>query len=309
MTVPRPAPRIDPYSLRLFLAVARAGSIVRGAAQEHIAPSALGRRLDDLEHAFGAALLVRSPRGVALTEAGRLVLARGGRIDDALQELAREVRMLDGTPRGRVRLHANASAVVGFLPERLRAFLAAHPQVEVSLQEADTPEVLRACLDDRADLGVCVESPVPAGLEGWHFADDPLLVLLPRGHALAAGGSRGLRFAQVLDHPLVGVHPDGALARFLAVRADALGRAMRITVSVQGFDAVCRMVEAGLGIAVVPTSALAGYAGSRRFARRALAEPWAARALWMYALRKQPRLRSVQALADALRGSGPGRPA
>lgn len=291
--------RIDAYSLRLFVSTARAGSIVRGAQQEHIAPSALSRRITDLEHAFGAALFVRSPRGIALTDAGHLVLARGEQIDADLQGLVREVQTLDDAVRGSVRLHANMSAVIGFLPERLQPFMAAYAHIEVQLQEEDTRDLLRSCIDDRADVGVGVALPVPAGLEAWPFAVDPLQVVMPAGHALARRPS--LRFAQVLDHPLIGVHSGGALDRSLHARAEALARVFAPKVTVSSFDAVCRMVEAGLGIAVIPRSAAAAYAGNPRFVRRPLAEPWADRELSVYALRKAPRSRAVEALIDALR--------
>lgn len=283
--------RVDAYSLRLFAAVAQEGSIVRAAAREHIAPSALSRRLTDLEHAFGTPLLVRSPRGVQLTEAGHLVFERGQQIDQGLQQLAREVQSLDG------RVAANTSAVVGFLPERLKALLAAHPALHVSLKELDTPEVVRSCLDDHADVGVGVRMDVPAGMERWHFASDPLLVVLPRGHVLARHSAVG--FAQVLEWPLIGVRAGGSLDRFVHAQALAEGRSLQMAVSVGSFDAVCRMVEAGLGIAIVPQSAAAAYAGSRHFVRRPLQEDWAARELCLYALRKTPRLRSVQAVIDS----------
>jgi DNA-binding transcriptional LysR family regulator len=295
------ARRVDPYSLRLFVSAARAGSIVRAAEQEHIAPSALSRRLADLEHAFGTPLLIRSPRGIALTDAGRMVLARGEKLDEDLQALVREVQTEGGGEvRGTVRLYANMSAVIGFLPERLRAFMAAYPEVEVSLQENDTRDVIRACLDDRADVGVGVDLPVPAGLESWPFAADPLQVVLPAGHALAK--RKAVSFSQALEQPLIGVHQGGALDRSLHERAAALQRPFAPTVSVSSFDAVCRMVEAGLGIAVIPRSAAAAYAGNPRFVRRPLDEPWAARELRMYALRKVPRLRAVAALIQSLQG-------
>ncbi|MEJ8294264.1 LysR family transcriptional regulator [Delftia tsuruhatensis] len=293
------ASRIDPYSVRLFIAAAKAGSMLRAAEQEHIAPSALGRRLADLEHAFGTPLLIRSPRGVALTDAGRLVLERGERLDDELQALVRDVQTLGGEVRGTVRLYANMSAVIGFLPERLRDFMARHPAVQVSLQEHDTRDVLRACLDDLADVGVGVDVPVPAGLDSWPFAADPLQVVLPAGHALAQRQSLG--FAQALEHPLIGVNAGGALDRTLHERAAALGRPLVPAVCVSSFDAVCRMVEAGLGLAVIPRSAAAAYAGSPRFVRLPLDEPWAARELRLYALRKLPRPRAAEALVEALR--------
>ncbi|MDM0066547.1 LysR family transcriptional regulator [Variovorax sp. J31P207] len=292
--------RVDPYSVRLFVSAARAGSIVRAAEQEHIAPSALSRRLADLERAFGTPLLIRSPRGVVLTDAGQLVLTRGEKIDEDLQALLREVQTEGAEVRGPVRLYANMSAVIGFLPERLRAFMAAYPQIEVSLQENDTRDVIRACLDDRADVGIGVDMPVPSGLETWLFATDPLQVVLPAGHALAK--RKALTFAQVLELPLIGVHQGGALDRALHERAAASHRPFAPTVSVSSFDAVCRMVEAGLGIAVIPQSAAAAYAGNPRFVRRPLDEPWAARELRMYALRKSPRSRAVAALIEQLQG-------
>ncbi|MES2361351.1 MAG: LysR substrate-binding domain-containing protein [Pseudomonadota bacterium] len=292
------APRIDPYSLRLFVTTAREGSIARGAQKENIAPSALSRRMADLEHVFGTALFVRSPRGVELTDAGQLVFNRGLQIDQDLQNLAREVRTLGKQVSGTVRLFANMSAVIGFLPERIKAFSAAYPLVDISLSEQDTRDVLRACLDDLADVGVGVKTEIPAGLESWHFADDPLLVVMPQGHALAK--KQALKFADVLACPLVRIHAGGALDVFLHERAAIARTPIQTAVSVTSFDASCRMVEAGLGIAVMPHSAAAAYAGSRRFVRRPLDEAWAPRALHVYALRKYPRLRSVQALIEAL---------
>ncbi len=294
------ARRIDPYSLRLFVATAQAGSIVRAAQQEHIAASALGRRLSDLEHAFGTPLLVRSPSGIALTDAGRLVLARGRKIDDDLQALVREVQTEGDEVRGTVRLYANMSSVVGFLPERLKRFMAAYPQVAVSLHEEDTQQVVRACLDDRADVGVAAQTAVPAGLDAWHFAQDPLHVVMPAGHPLAAQAA--VSFGQVLGHALIGVRQGGALDRTMHERAQALGQRFAPAVSVGSFDAVCRMVEAGLGIALIPRSAAAAYAGSATFALRPLDEPWAARSLHLYALHRSPQPRAVQALLDCLRG-------
>ena len=292
--------RLDTYSLRLFVAVARTGSIARAAEQEHIASSALSRRLADLEHAFDTALLVRSPRGVTLTDAGQIVFERGVQLDDEVQGLIREVQLHSEEVRGTVRLYANMSAVVGFLPERLKAFKALHPGVNISLYEADTRDVIRACLDDRADIGIGVFGDVPSGLDSWHFADDPLQVVVPKGHELSQ--LKSVEFATVLEYPVIGIHQGGALDQTLHERAAALQIAFAPEVSVSCFDAVCRMIEAGMGIAVIPQSAASAYAGNSRFVRRPLADPWAERQLQLYALRRTPQLRSVQALIEALRG-------
>ncbi len=292
--------RIDPYNIRLFIAAAQTGSIVRAAGQEHIAASALGRRLSELERSFGTALLERSSRGVVLTDAGRIVLERGVRMEEELQSLLWDVQNLSAEVRGTVRLYANMSAVVGFLPERLRRFTATHAGVHVSLHEADTRDVIHACQDDRADLGIGVEVPEPAGLDTWHFASDPLQIILPRDHALV--NASGVRFADVLREPLIGVHHGGALDRLLHERAEAMQKRFAPQVSVSSFDAVCRMVEAGMGIAVIPESAASAYAGNSRFVRKALQETWAPRRLSLYARRRNPQPRAVQALIEALKG-------
>jgi DNA-binding transcriptional LysR family regulator len=298
---PSPHRRIDAYSLRLFVAVARAGSIARAAEQEHIASSALSRRLVDLEHAFDTALLIRSPRGVALTEAGRVAYERGLQIDEELQGLVREVQGQGEQVGGTVRLYANMSALIGFLPERLACFKARYPRVRLSLHEADTQDVMRACTDDRADVGVGVATATSAGLDSWFFASDPLQVIAPPGHALLL--HEAIRFRQLLGHALIGVHHGGALDQLLRERAEALQLSYAPEVSLNSFDAVCRMVEAGLGVAVIPQSAATAYAGADRFVRRPLAEAWAARELRLYVLRRQPQPRSVQALIEALQGS------
>ncbi len=292
--------RIDSYSIRLFVAAVRAGSIQRAGEQEHIAPSALSRRLADLEHAFGTPLLVRSPRGVVMTDAGRLVFERAARMDDELQDLVREVQILGDDVQGTVRLYANMSAVIGFLPERLRQLRAQYPGVRVALHEADTRDVIRACLDDRADVGIGVETAVPAGLFTRHFAHDPLQVVVPGEHPLADEETIG--FAQVLDYPVIGVHQGGALDRSLHERAAAMQMRFAPEVSVSCFDAVCRMVEAGLGIAVIPRSAAAAYAGMSHFIRRPLADAWADRHLNLYALARTPQPRVIQALIDSFHG-------
>jgi DNA-binding transcriptional LysR family regulator len=216
-----------------------------------------------------------------------------------LQTFAREVQSLGAQVAGVVRLYANASAIVGFLPERLKAFQAAYPLVQIALTEAVSDEVVRACVEDRADVGVSASAATPAALESWHFVHDPLMVVLPPDHELVAQTT--LDFADVLRFPLVALQAGGSLDRLIHERADAQRVPLKVAVTVNSFDAQCRMVEAGLGIGVVPISAASAFAGSRGFVRRPLGDAWAVqRSLQVHALRKSTRLRAVQALIDLL---------
>jgi len=290
---------IDPYSLRLFVAAARTGSIARTAATEHIAASALSRRIAELERAFGVPLFVRSPRGIALTEAGKIALARGTRLESDLQLLVREVRAHAGDICGTLRLFANATAIVGSLPERLSAFCRKYPLVDIALHEEISEQVVRACLDDRADIGVGVGMNVPNTLESWHFDYDPLIVILPIGHPLAA--RRKLHLADLGGYPVVSIRTGGALDRLLHDRAIECHTPIRTSVSVTSFDAVCRMVQAGLGVAVIPRHAADAFAGKGRLVRRPLDESWINRDLRVYAAATSARLPAVEALITALR--------
>jgi DNA-binding transcriptional LysR family regulator len=292
--------RVDPYSLRLFLAVAREGSLARAAEKEHIATSALSRRIADLEQVLGAPLLIRSPRGIALTEAGRIALERGTHLETQLQSLARDVQAQAGQLSGTLRVMANPSSIVGYLPERLRVFRAEYPAIDVALHEGSSQEVIRACLDDTADVGIGVRAEVPAGIESWFFAHDPLMVVLPLGHP--ASQNQNLTLAEVVPYPMVAIQSGGSLDRLVHAKAMEANLPLNVCVAVNSFDAVCRMVEAGLGIAIVPRSAASAYAGTNRFARRPLAEDWSERELCLYALRKTPRLPSVEAFIGVLRG-------
>ncbi|CAN7724087.1 LysR family transcriptional regulator [Variovorax sp. LjRoot84] len=293
--------RVDPLSLQLFLAAAREGSIKRAADAEHIAQSALSRRIADLEHALGVQLLSRSPLGVTLTEAGQRAYALGEKLDADFQSFAREVQALSGEVAGTVRLFANLSSIVGFLPERLHAFKVEHPNVEIVLQERSSSECIRACLDDRADVAICLSgAATPPALESWHFADDPLIVILPPNHPLTK--QRAIRFAELLRHPIVRIQSGGAGDSFVQEQAEKLRMPYMPVVAVSSYEAACRMVEVGMGVAIMTGSALRALAGTKRFVRRPLDEPWKDRELRVFALKKSSRLRAVDAMIAALRG-------
>ncbi len=126
--------------------------------------------------------------------------------------------------------------------------------------------------------------------------------MIPSSHPLAR--RKRIRYAEVLVHPLVVVQPGGALDQDLREQAANLRLPFNQGVAVSSFEAACRMVEAGLGIAVLPASASAAYAGTRRFVRVPLDEPWRERQLLVYAPYKQPRLRAIAAMIRALQPDG-----
>ncbi|HEX2545931.1 MAG TPA: LysR family transcriptional regulator [Ramlibacter sp.] len=292
--------RLDLQTLRLFASVAKDGSISRAAERQHIAASALSRRLADLEHAVGADLFVRSPKGVQVTDVGRAVLKRAERIQDELRGLLDDVAAVQ-EEQTTVKLYASHSVVGGVLPELLRAFRPGPAKVRVEICEASSMEVATACADGVADLGIGLEvhGEIAASLDAWTLLPDTLQVLMREEHPLARS-QQGVRFEQVLAFPTIGSNPAGALSELLRQRAALLGLPYVAEVTASNFSAACRLAEAGLGIAIMPGTAVpSGLAAP--LVQRPLLEAWAERPLRVYAGRRSASTAAVRALLEHLR--------
>lgn len=271
--------RFDFRDLELFVAVAAAGSIARAAEHAHTVPSAVSKRLSELEAVFGTALLVRGAKGVELTSAGhallikaRTLLAQANQIEDELRQHASGIR-------GQVRVFANISAIVEFLPGELASFLHEYPDIQVHLEEQVSSHIAQAVADNRADLGLVSERPLLDGLITTPFRTDELVVVCLPDHALAA--QTQLSFTQLLDLPFVGLQSDSSLHHLLTRSAADAGRSLNLRIQVSSFDAACAMVAAGLGISIVPRAATTPYVQSLRLRSIALSDAWAQRQLFI----------------------------
>jgi DNA-binding transcriptional LysR family regulator len=271
---------LDLVTLRVFKAAVEERSLARAAERERLALSALSRRIADMESRLGTALLRRHDRGVEPTAAGEALLRHLGPLFDLLDRAFADVEAFAAGARGHVRLHANISAVAGFLPEALASFLAANPGIEVSLEERFTADILHAVRTGAADLGLgsgTVRSASPE-LQLLPWREDRLVAVLPMGHPLTTRGGP-LRFADLASEPFVGLSPGMALQQLYRREAGAIGLALRERVNVASFDGVRRMVEAGLGVSILPDTGAEPHATRMAIAVRPLDEPWAARPL------------------------------
>ena len=269
--------RIDPFDLRLFGAVAEAGSITAGAREMHLSLSAASARLQNLEHALGAALLVRSKQGVVPTDAGRTLRRHAGRLQRDMETLHAEMSAHAHGVRSSVRVLCNTAAMTEYLPALLGRFLVAHPDIDVDLRELGSPDVLRTMRQEHADIGIVADYVDTEGLNTRVFREDRLVVLQPV-QAGGRAGRRALRFADVIDRPFVGLPAESGLSRFLQAQALRQGRGLHHRVRVRSLDAVAALVADGAGIAVVPAVAAARMA-SARITVRPLADAWATRRL------------------------------
>jgi DNA-binding transcriptional LysR family regulator len=200
----------------------------------------------------------------------RVMLQQAERMRGELTEYA------DGL-RGQVRLMSNTNALTEFLPEPLSAFLAAHPQVSIDLEERLSDEIVAAVADGAADVGIVASTVEVAGLEVLPFRVDRFVLVTARKHPLTK--AERLAFAEALDFDFVGLDRASALQRFLSEKAERLGRRLRLRVQLRSFDAVCRLVECNVGIGVVPATTAERHARTMSLHRIELADEWAVRKL------------------------------
>ncbi|MBL6456610.1 LysR family transcriptional regulator [Belnapia sp. T6] len=267
----------DLTDLRLFLHVVEAGSITAGAARSGLALASASARVRGMEEQAGVPLLERGRRGVEPTPAGRTLLHHARLVMGQVERMRGELGDYAHGVKGHVRLLANTAAAAEFLPEPLAAFLAANPSVDIDLDERPSREVARAVAEGLAEIGIAADHADLSGLEVRPFRLDRLVLVVPRGHALA--GRARIAFAEALGSDFVGLSGDTALGEHLAGHAARTGTRMRLRVRVRGLDAACRMVALGAGVAVVPETAARRWAGGGALILLPLEEAWAERRL------------------------------
>lgn len=269
--------RLDLTSLQLFVAVCERGSIGKAAEQEFMAPSAVSKRLSDLESAVGTTLLYRHARGASPTPAGQSLLHHARSVLFSLDKMQGELSEYADGVRGHVRMHANISAIVQFLPEDLGSFTRLHDQVKIDLEEHLSSEVVRAVQEGAADLGIChtgVSGPLP-DLQTRPYRQDQLVLIVPQVHPLA--GEEQLAFADSLDWDHVGLHANSSIYQAMHQAATTAGRGIRLRIRVTGLDAMCRMIHNGLGVGLMPRRAFELMHGVGELTCVALTDDWATR--------------------------------
>lgn len=296
----------DLTDLRLFVAMAEERNLTRGAARAFLAPSSASHRLRRLEDALQTPLFDRQPRGLEPTRAGEALLRHARQVFACIEQMHAELSPYASGIRGQVSLWANTHATHSYLPDDLAGFLKRHPQVSVSLEERTSTEIAMAVAHGEIDVGVLADAGAQgAGVVLWPYRQDRLVLIVPRGHALAGRARAG--FAEVLGHPFVMLHAGSAIHTFTTNAAAALGRHLDVRIQVRSFEAVCRMVGAGVGIGLVPRGAALQVAVlSEPPVLVELDEPWAQRDLQICVRKGSVLTGFAAALVAHLRqGAGP----
>jgi len=271
--------RFDFTDLKLFIHVADSGSITAGARLSHLALPSASARVRGMEEALNVPLLRRGRRGVEPTEAGRALLHHARAIARQLEDLQADLGQFATGLKGQVRLLCNTSAMTEFLPDALAAFLAAHPQLSIDLEERLSRDIVQAVADGVADIGIINDTVDHGALQTLPFRDDALVLAMARGHPLAQRlkHRRSMAFADALDYDFVGLAGDSAFQQYAAEQAARLGRRIHCKIRLRSFEAVCRMAASGAGLAILPEAAARRSADALRIVR--LHDAWADRKL------------------------------
>jgi DNA-binding transcriptional LysR family regulator len=292
------AMRFDLTDLRLFLEVADAGNLTHGAERAHLSVASASARVRGMEQMLGVKLLERLPRGVQLTPAGLALTEHARALLQRAQQMRGDLAQFARGIKAQVRLLANTSALAEHVPKPLGAFLLAHPQVDVYVEERTSAEIALGLLRQQADVGICSASVELAGLATRPFVQDRLVAVAAPTHALARKAS--CSFAQVLDHELVGLTAGSALHDHLVWQAERTGRTMRLRARLRGFDGVCALAAQSVGVAVVPESAARRARRSMKLAMVWLTDTWASRDMLLALRSWEEATPAVRAFIDAL---------
>jgi DNA-binding transcriptional LysR family regulator len=268
---------IDLKTLRLLVAVCEHQNIGRAAEQEHIEPSAISKRMAQLEADLGVPLLLRGRRGVQPTPVGLALLEHARSVLFTMDRIAADVASFGAGLKGHVRLLATASAIAESLLDDVASFMRApeNRNIKVDIEERYSRELVRQLREGSASVGVCWDSVDLEGLQHRPYRQDRLALAVHPSHPLA--GMKTLRFEQTLDHEHVGLPPSTAVHAMLQRAAARTGRPISYRVIVSNFDAAFRVVAANLGVSIIPVEVGATLAAMLGVKVIPLTDSWAKR--------------------------------
>lgn len=266
----------DLLSLRLFLSVYQLQSVTQAAKHHNIAVSAVTKRLKELEAHYGARLFERQHRGMIPNSAADELAGHVRQIMVKLDETALSMQEVIDGARGRIRIAATASSLLGGLSDSIQAFQQANTAIICDVQEGNSLENVLTVLNGEADIGFSsARIEIPHELERRVVMRDRLCAVVRADDPFADLSS--VSFEAVIDRKLIGIGTASALSVHLEQRASEVGRTLTYRHRAKTCDVARTMVSAGLGVCILPDTMIAPYAQSLRLRMVALEGNWAER--------------------------------
>lgn len=290
----------DLITFTLFLRALERRSLSKAASDCHIALAAASRRISILEHCYGVQLLYRSTQGVEPTPAGLTLAYHARRILDRESLLRAEMSDFLKGIKGHIRLQANTSAITQFLPKELADFSEEYPDVKIELSESRSSSVVQYLRDAKADVGIIMDGVATEGLTKYAYHHDRLTAIVPQAHEL---GNESTTFEEIIKFDLVGLDSDTAMMHLLLDAASAMGEPLRLRVQVSSFDAVCKFVQAGMGIGILPMQIAEDFGKAMDLRVIRLEDEWASRKMFVCVKDVQTLSSTTRKLVEHLIGA------
>lgn len=268
---------LDLTTLKLLLSISEEGNLTRGARRESIAISAASKRLLGLEQAIGLPLFIRESKGMTLTAAGETLLDHARQMLQGAQRIHAQLLEHARQAQDCVRVTANPSSVAQFVPDDVSQFLKTHKKICVDLTEESSLNVLQAVENGSADIGVFADTGASHGLYSEPYRQDRLVMVVHRKHPLAERGR--ICFAESLDNHHIGLHGNDWISNHTQQASLEAGKPLNIQTQVPSFEVLCRMVQAGLGVGLIPYQVFTSLGPPKNLVSLDLCEPWATRNL------------------------------
>ncbi|WP_429359583.1 LysR family transcriptional regulator [Paraburkholderia sp. GAS32] len=294
----------DVVDLKLFANIAEASSLTRGAERSHLSLPAASTRIKNLEEHVRVKLLTRTNQGVQLTAAGETLLSHARRVLRQLELLRVDLQEFSTGVKGHVRMLANTTGTTEFLPAVLRTYLINYPDVTVDLHERLSADIVRGVQEGIADIGIVAGTVRTEVMEFIPYRCERLVLATSLSHPLAQGPS--VNFEETLDYDFVGLPEASAIHNFLKRAAAGLQRSLRLRIQVSNFEAACRMIEANVGVGIMPEGTAARHAKTMALKIVPLNDDWAERDLHICVIDRHALPMYAQKLLDLLIEDGSG---
>lgn len=247
--------------LRVFLAVAELGNFSRAGDQIGLTQPAISRAIVELESQLGLKLLDRTTRAVVLTDAGQSLKTRIGRVLEDLDQTLLDVAGLVQARAGKVRVASSPTLSAQLMPACIALCETQSPGIQFILLDRIQQDVLASVRNGEVDFGVVIEPPSAEDLYCEVVMTDPFVLVAPPAHPLA--GKRSVRWTTLHGHPLVLLDHASGSRRLIDEALLRHGASCPVKQELGHPTTVFRMVEAGIGISVMPALSVpaAGLAG------------------------------------------------
>ena len=250
--------RYNLITLDLFLCASKYKSLVKTAKEKNLVVSAVSKRILDLEKSVGVNLFYRKNSGVELTSAGLEMQKHCEEIFNSIKVMDESIKEYSVESSGTVRVTANSSSITQFLPEDFAAFSKIFPKIKIKLKEKTSKDVILSVKENLSDIGVFSEHVENTErLKIIDYKHDILVLVVPEYHPLVSKLS--VKIEDFIEYEMVGLEKGSSLQAMIDKQFQKKNVKINKKVETVSFEGVRRMVEAGLGIAVLPTGAIKSY--------------------------------------------------